>query len=88
MGLDFFEVDQALEMLRVAHSHDIGARNAIKNSEVDKTLEMLRVPLVLLVTALARDMRLIVFSTINVANNVTSRARKISPRFVERNVNF
>ena len=39
----------------MAHSHDIGARNAIENFEVDKTLEMLRVPLVLLVTALARD---------------------------------
>ena len=51
MRLNFFEVDQALEMLRVAHSHGIGARNAIENFEVDKTLEMLQVPLVLLVTS-------------------------------------
>ena len=38
-----------------AASHNVGARNAIENFEVDQRLEMLRVPLV---TILAREMRL------------------------------
>ena len=42
---------------------------------------MLRVPLV---TILAREMRLKVFSTVSRANNVTSRARKTSLKFVEK----
>ena len=84
----FFQVDQALEMLRVplvtilaremrlkffssrpsfgdvanAACHDIGARNAIEIFWSRPMLEMLRVPLV---TILAREMRLKVFSTIS-----------------------
>ena len=51
----FFEVDQALEMLRVPLVTIIGARNAIEVFQVDQALQMLRVALV---TILVREMRL------------------------------
>ena len=86
MRLKFFQVDQASEMLRVLLVTILGEKCDwifSKFFEVDQRLEMLRVALV---TILAREMRLKVFSTFwcQTANNVTSRARKISLKFVEK----
>ena len=72
-------------MLRVALVTILAREKRLKFFEVDQRLEMLRVALV---TILAREMRLKVFSTTYIwcqtANNVTSRARKISLKFVEK----
>ena len=55
MRLKFFEVDQALEMLRVALVTILAREMRLNSFEVDLRLEMLRVALV---TILAREMRL------------------------------
>ena len=71
-------------MLRVALVTILAREMRLKFFEVDQRLEMLRVPLV---TILAREMRLKVFFNYvwcQTANNVTSRARKISLKFVEK----
>ena len=72
-------------MLRVPLVTILAREMRLKFLEVDQRLEMLRVALV---TILAREMRLKVFSTTFIwcqtANNVTSRARKISLKFVEK----
>ena len=68
-------------MLRVPLVTILAREMRLKFFEVDQALEMLRVPLV---TILAREMRLKAFSTISRANNVTSPARKISLKFVEK----
>ena len=84
MRLKFFEVDQALDMLRVALVTILAQEMRLKFFEVDQRLEMLRVALV---TILAREMRLKSFFnyiSCQAANNVTSRARKISLKFVEK----
>ena len=52
---NFFEVDQALQMLRVALVTILALEMRLKFLEVDQALEMLRVPLV---TILPREMRL------------------------------
>ena len=58
MRLKFFQVNQALEMLRVALVTILARDMRLKFFEVDQRFEMLRVPLV---TILAREMRLIFF---------------------------
>ena len=55
MRLKLFEVDQALEMLRVALVTILAREMRVKFFEVDQALEMLRVPLV---TILGLEMRL------------------------------
>ena len=62
MRLKNFEVDQALEMLRVPLVTILVREMRLKFSQVDRALEMLRVPLV---PILAREMRLKSFSTIS-----------------------
>ena len=59
MRLKFFEVDQRLEMLRVALVTILAREMRLKFFEVDQRLEMLRVALV---TVLARKKRLKFFS--------------------------
>ena len=81
MRLKVFEGDQALEMLRVPLVMILAREMRIIFFEVGQRLEMLRVALV---TILAGEMRLKIFSTISLANNVTSRTRKISFKFVEK----
>ena len=111
MRLNFFQVDQRLEMLRVALVTILAREMRLNFFEFDQALGMLRVPLV---TILAREMRLIfrsrptfgdvasaashVFGARNAiesffnymyiwgqtANNVTSRARKIFLKLVEK----
>ena len=114
MRLKFFEVDQRLEMLRVALVTTLAREMRLNFFEVDQALEMLRVPLV---TIVAREMRSNVFSSrptfgdvasaashdigarnaiesffnsiwCQTANNVTSRARKISLRHHDRARNW
>ena len=51
MRLKFFEVDQALEMLRVAQVTILAREMRLKFFEVDQRLEMLRVPLVTIIGA-------------------------------------
>ena len=83
-AIEFFSSRPSFGDVASAASHDIGARETrLKFFEVDQRLEMLRVPLV---TILARGMRLKVFQLYlgQTANNVTSRARKISLKFVEK----
>ena len=55
MRLKFFEVDQRLEMLRVALVTILAREMRLKFFQVDQRLEMLRMPLG---TILAREMRL------------------------------
>ena len=55
MRLNFFSSRPSFGDVASDASHDIGARNAIENFQVDRALEMLRVPLV---TIVAREMRL------------------------------
>ena len=68
MRWKFFEVDQALEMLRVLLVTILAREMRLKLFQVAQRLETLRVPLVMI---LAQEMQLKVFSTISRANNVT-----------------
>ena len=130
MRLNFFEVDQALEMLRVAlvtilaremrskvfssrpsfgdvasgASHDIGARNAIEifratshDIGARNAIEIFRSRPTFgdVASCASHDIgaRNAIESFFNyiwcqTANNVSSRARKISLKFVEKMVNF
>ena len=69
MRLKFFEVDQALETLRVALVKILAREMRLNFFEVDQALEMLRVPLV---TILAREMRYKFFRSRPTFGNVAS----------------
>ena len=73
MRLKFFEVDQRLEMLRVALVTILAQEMRLKVFEVDQRLVMLRVALV---TILARDMRLKFLKSTNVWRDVASGASR------------
>ena len=71
MRLKLFEVDQALEMLRVPLVTILAREMRLKFFEVDQALEMLRVALV---TILAREMRLKFFRSRPTFGDVASGA--------------
>ena len=73
MRLNFFEFDQALEMLRVPLVTILAREMRLKLFEFDQALERLRVPLV---TILAREMRLKFFSSRPSFGDVASAAAR------------
>ena len=70
MRLKFFQVDQALEVLRVALVTILAREMRLKFFEVDQALEMWRVPLG---TILAREMRLYFFEVDPSSHDMSAR---------------
>ena len=78
MRLKFFEVDQAMEMLRVALVTILAREMRLKFLEVDQRLEMLRVPLVTIVERFSKPN--IRFGSGRTRSKIVSKFRLTQPK--------